>query len=125
MTARTDPQSLLPLTPPVFQILLALSDQERHGYAIMREVSAQTGGQLLLGPGTLYGCLKRLARGLLKSPKNGPIRSWTMNAADTIASPISVAASHVRGPAPGSRRRGGRPKKLLPQIRPAFAGVRH
>src|ERR1700674_3653158 len=51
---------LLPLTPPVFHILLALSDGERHGYAIMQQVAADTNGALQLGPGTLYGCLKRM-----------------------------------------------------------------
>ena len=54
------PDDLLPLTPPVFHILLALSDGERHGYAIMRQVAADTDGRLQLGPGTLYGCLKRM-----------------------------------------------------------------
>jgi DNA-binding PadR family transcriptional regulator len=60
MAAITKSQSQVPLTPAVFQIMLALSDQERHGYAIMQEVAAQTGGSLRLGPGTLYGCLKRM-----------------------------------------------------------------
>src|SRR5579864_202737 len=54
------PHDLLPLTPPVFHILLALSDGERHGYAIMQQVAADTNGALQLGPGTLYGCLKRM-----------------------------------------------------------------
>ena len=54
------PEDLLPLTPPVFHILVALSEGERHGYAIMRQVAADTGGSLQLGPGTLYGCLKRM-----------------------------------------------------------------
>src|SRR5579862_3915318 len=59
--ARTkSPHDLLTLTPPVFHILLALSDGERHGYAIMQEVAADTNGTLQLGPGTLYGCLKRM-----------------------------------------------------------------
>ena len=49
-----------PLTPPVFHILLALADGERHGYGIMQDVARQTGGALQLGPGTLYGCLKRM-----------------------------------------------------------------
>jgi DNA-binding PadR family transcriptional regulator len=53
-------QELLPLTPAVFHILLALSEGERHGYAIMQEVASDTGGSLQLGPGTLYGCLKRM-----------------------------------------------------------------
>jgi len=60
MTRTKTPEDLLPLTPPVFHILLALSEGERHGYAIMQEVAADTGGSLLLGPGTLYGCLKRM-----------------------------------------------------------------
>jgi DNA-binding PadR family transcriptional regulator len=55
-----DPDKLLPLTPAVFHILLALADDERHGYAIMREVAQATGGQLQMGPGTLYGTLKRM-----------------------------------------------------------------
>lgn len=49
-----------PLSPAVFHILLALASGERHGYGIMREVEADTGGALRLGPGTLYGCLKRM-----------------------------------------------------------------
>ncbi len=60
MAKTTTPQDLLPLTPPVFHILLALSEGERHGYAIMQEVAADTDGSLQLGPGTLYGCLKRM-----------------------------------------------------------------
>jgi DNA-binding PadR family transcriptional regulator len=55
-----DPEKLLPLTPAVFHILLALADGERHGYAIMREVAESTGGQLQMGPGTLYGTIKRM-----------------------------------------------------------------
>src|SRR5580700_6744091 len=60
MAQTRTPHGLLPLTPPVFHILLALSDGERHGYAIMKDVAADTGGSLQLGPGTLYGCLKRM-----------------------------------------------------------------
>jgi DNA-binding PadR family transcriptional regulator len=49
-----------PLTPATFHILLALAAGERHGYAIMREVADQTDNLIQLGPGTLYGSLKRL-----------------------------------------------------------------
>lgn len=67
------PSDLLPLTPPVFHILLALTDEERHGYGIMQDVSQQTGGALQLGPGTLYGCLKRmLAAGLVEESGERP-----------------------------------------------------
>jgi DNA-binding PadR family transcriptional regulator len=55
-----DPQLHLPLTPAKLHILLALSQGERHGYAIMQEVEAQTNGQFKLGPGTLYGTIKRM-----------------------------------------------------------------
>ena len=50
----------LPLPQAVFQILVALADQDRHGYAIMQDVAARTGGSLKLSPGTLYGSIKRM-----------------------------------------------------------------
>jgi DNA-binding PadR family transcriptional regulator len=67
------PLDLLPLTPPVFHILLALADEERHGYGIMQDVARQTNDALQLGPGTLYGCLKRmLAAGLVEESDERP-----------------------------------------------------
>ena len=54
------PESDLPLTPATFHILLALADEERHGYAIMQEIAERTERAVKLGPGTLYGSLKRL-----------------------------------------------------------------
>jgi DNA-binding PadR family transcriptional regulator len=66
-------KDLLPLTPPVFHILLALADEERHGYGIMQDVARQTNESLQLGPGTLYGCLKRmLAAGLVEESDERP-----------------------------------------------------
>jgi DNA-binding PadR family transcriptional regulator len=53
-------QEWLPLSPTVFHILLALADGERHGYAIMREVEQSTEGKVRMGPGTLYGAVKKL-----------------------------------------------------------------
>ena len=65
--------TLLPLTPPVFHILLALADEERHGYSIMQDVARQTNDALQIGPGTLYGCLKRmLAAGLVEESDERP-----------------------------------------------------
>ena len=61
--ATVDPESLLPLTPAVFHILLALADGERHGYAIMQSVAEATEGKVTMGPGTLYGTIKRLLEG--------------------------------------------------------------
>jgi DNA-binding PadR family transcriptional regulator len=50
----------LPLPPAVFQILVALADQDRHGYAIMQDIAARTDGRMKLSPGTLYGSIKRM-----------------------------------------------------------------
>ena len=66
-------EELLPLTQPVFHILLALAGEERHGYGIMQDVASQTDGALQLGPGTLYGCLKRmLTAGLVEESDERP-----------------------------------------------------
>lgn len=59
---RRAPEAFLPLTPAVFHILLALADGEKHGYAIMQEVGARTGGTTRLGPGTLYGSIQRMLK---------------------------------------------------------------
>jgi len=56
------PEEFIPLTPAVFNILLALTDREKHGYGIMLEVEANTNGQVLMGPGTLYGSIKRMLK---------------------------------------------------------------
>ena len=59
----SDPGDFLPLTPVALNVLLALADGERHGYGIMLEVRERTGGRVRLGPGTLYGAIKRLKEG--------------------------------------------------------------
>ncbi len=65
--------ALLPLTPAVFHILLALAEGERHGYAIMQAVEADTKGGFQMGPGTLYGSIKRmLAAGLIEESGERP-----------------------------------------------------
>jgi DNA-binding PadR family transcriptional regulator len=67
------PESFLPLTPAVFHILLALADRECHGYHIMQEVDERTEGRVRLGPGTLYGSIKRLlADGLIEETEERP-----------------------------------------------------
>jgi DNA-binding PadR family transcriptional regulator len=55
-----NPDDFLPLTPAMFHILLALVDRDRHGYDIMREVTERTESKVRLGPGTLYGSIKRM-----------------------------------------------------------------
>ncbi len=59
-TPQPDPESFLPLTPAMFHVLLALADAEHHGYAIMQAVLESTDGRVSMGPGTLYGTIKRL-----------------------------------------------------------------
>ncbi len=72
-TIEIDPEDRLPLTPAVFHILLALADGERHGYAIMQEVAQSTNGQIKMGPGTLYGTIKRLLEaGLIEESDRRP-----------------------------------------------------
>jgi DNA-binding PadR family transcriptional regulator len=67
------PHNMLPLTPAVFHILLALADGEKHGYGIMQEVAAITNGAMKMGPGTLYGTIKRmLEAGLIEESDERP-----------------------------------------------------
>ena len=62
-----------PLTPALFNVLLALSDGEKHGYAILKEVEEQTSGEVELSTGTLYGIIKRLlAEGLIVELRSRP-----------------------------------------------------
>jgi DNA-binding PadR family transcriptional regulator len=67
------PQDMLPLTPAVLHILLALADGEKHGYGIMQEVIRITNGEMRMGPGTLYGTIKRmLEMGFLEESDERP-----------------------------------------------------
>ncbi len=54
------PEGYLPLTPAVLDIMVALGNDEMHGYAIMREVRRRTDGQRHLSPGTLYRSLRQM-----------------------------------------------------------------
>ncbi len=54
------PESLIPLPPAVFHILLSLADEDRHGYAVIQDVAARTGGEVKLGAGTLYRSIQRM-----------------------------------------------------------------
>ncbi len=62
-----NPEALLPLTPAMFHVLVALADAPAHGYAIMKDVEQITSGAVRLSTGTLYGIIKRLlSEGLIK-----------------------------------------------------------
>lgn len=64
---------LLPLPPATLHILIALADADRHGYAIIQDVEARTGGELRLSAGTLYRTIQRLLeQGLIMEPRTRP-----------------------------------------------------
>jgi DNA-binding PadR family transcriptional regulator len=120
--ARTrNPEDLLPLTPPVFHILLALSEGERHGYAIMREVSADTAGSLELGPGTLYGCLKRMLAARLveesderPDPELDDERRRYYRLTDLGARTVRAEAERLAAAVSAARARRLLPRKMIP-----------
>lgn len=68
-----DIQSLLPLTPTVFHMLLALADGEKHGYGIMQAVEVETRGQMRIRIGSLYGSIRRMIdAGLIEETRERP-----------------------------------------------------
>jgi DNA-binding PadR family transcriptional regulator len=68
-----DAEAYLPLTAPVFHVLLALADGEKHGYAILKEVEERTEGKVQLSTGTLYAIIKRLLNdGLIREIDERP-----------------------------------------------------
>jgi DNA-binding PadR family transcriptional regulator len=69
-----DAAKLLPLPPATFHILLAVADEDRHGYAIIQDVEARTNGELRLSAGTLYRSIQRmLEQGLIVEPRERPL----------------------------------------------------
>jgi DNA-binding PadR family transcriptional regulator len=68
-----DADTLLPLPPAAFHILVALADEDRHGYAIMQDVAARTSGAVKLSAGTLYRSVQRmLDQGLIVEVSSRP-----------------------------------------------------
>jgi DNA-binding PadR family transcriptional regulator len=116
MTKESSPE---PLTPPVFHILLALTGGECHGYGIMQDVAQQTNDALQLGPGTLYGCLKRmLAAGLVEESSTADherrryyrITPLGQRAARAEAQRLAEAVTAARS------------RRLLDRVKPSMAG---
>jgi DNA-binding PadR family transcriptional regulator len=67
-------ERLLPLQPASFHILLALTGEDRHGYAVIQEVAARTGGAVKLSAGTLYRSIQRmLEQGLISETRHRPV----------------------------------------------------
>ena len=106
----------LPLSPASLHILISLASEDRHGYGIMQEVSAQSEGQYALGPGTLYDNLQKLLdQGLVKdaaSPKDAtdsrrryysltPFGRRVLSAeVARLENAIRAAKSHLQAPKP-------------------------
>jgi DNA-binding PadR family transcriptional regulator len=66
-------ESLLPLQPAVFHILIALADRDRHGYSIMQDVDSRTEGKVQLSAGTLYSSIRRMVeQGLIEEMSDSP-----------------------------------------------------
>lgn len=67
------PESMLPLPPATFHILVALAGVDRHGYAVIQDIAARTGGELKLSAGTLYRSIQRmLEQGLIVETHQRP-----------------------------------------------------
>jgi DNA-binding PadR family transcriptional regulator len=69
------PQDHLPLTVPVFQILLSLCDQDLHGYAIIQDIRRRTAEEVSLTASTLYAAIKRLLDAGLIEERDGRLRA--------------------------------------------------
>ena len=73
MVPREAIDALLPLPLATFHILLALANDDRHGYAILQEVERRTGGELRLSAGTLYRSIQRMLEdGLIVERRERP-----------------------------------------------------
>jgi len=71
--ARFDPSAYLPLTPAMFQVLVALADGEKHGYAVIKEIARRTDGKVRLRAGTLYTVIRRFVdEGLIQESAERP-----------------------------------------------------
>ena len=104
---KSDPELFLPLTPAMFHILLALADRERHGYHIMQEVDERTEGKVRLGPGTLYGSIKRmLADGMIEETDERPDP-------ERLQVAHGAGAPHRSGDLPGQQRAASSPETTV------------
>ncbi len=118
---RSDPGSLLPLTSGMFQVLIALADGEKHGYAILKEVARRTGGEVTLSAATLYTIVRRFVQeGVIAESAERPdpaldderrryyrLTTFGREVARAEAARMETALGMARA------------KKLIPKVRPA------
>ena len=99
MPADTGPATLLPLPLATFHILLAVADDDRHGYAIIQEVAARTGGEVRLSAGTLYRSIQRMVeQDLIEETARPPARL-----SSTTSGGATTGSRRSGGPWPGPR----------------------
>jgi DNA-binding PadR family transcriptional regulator len=120
-----EPEGYLPLTPAVFDIMVALGGEQMHGYAIMQEVRRRTKGGRRLAPGTLYRSLKQMhERGLLEESEERPEpglddeRRRYYRLTDLGRRVALAEVERLEGLV-----RAGRSKGLVPSGRPSGAGA--
>jgi DNA-binding PadR family transcriptional regulator len=98
---------LAPLTAAVFHILLALADGPKHGYAIMKQVAADGGSSLRMGPGTLYGSLQRMtAAGLVEDREEDDERRRYYQLTADGERALGVELDRLRDAVAAARRKG-------------------
>ncbi len=115
------------MTPVAFNVLLALVDGERHGYGIILEIEERSGGEVRLGPGTLYGALKRLREGgLIEESDERPVpdlddeRRRYYRLTDLGAKALAAEVGRLDAAVRAARRKGVGPS---PAPRTAFGTV--
>ena len=94
MPSGRNPESLLPLTPALFHVLVALADGRTHGYAIMKDVEQLTRGGVRLSTGTLYGIIKRLLNEALQRAEESPLPDPSELLDGVYASPEDLDTPH-------------------------------
>ena len=113
-------QRFLPLPPSEFQILLALADGERHGYAIRAEVAERTDGEVMLGPGTLYGSIKRMLESrLIEESNRRPSRDEDERRRYYRITPLGKAVATAEAKRMAALVAGARQKRLLGKLETA------
>jgi DNA-binding PadR family transcriptional regulator len=118
----SDPRTFLPLSPQQFHILLALLDGQRHGYGIIRDVEARTGGAVRLGTGTLYTALARLETlALVDEPARRPAHDDDERRKYYRLTPLGRAVLHAETDRLDALVRHARRKGVTAGTRPAWS----
>jgi DNA-binding PadR family transcriptional regulator len=121
MTKRRNPEECLPLTPAMFEVLIALADGEKHGYAVLKEVARRSAGRVTLSPGTLYAILRRfVADGIVVESEERPDPALDDERRRYYAvTDFGRAVAHAEARRMETALGMARAKSLIPRARPA------